>query len=355
MRRPASGRPVSREGGTPASVSVYGLPPAGAPFPVEVPVRMRADLTPLAGEPLARGPDDDALLAAKRDALRVRADRIRGLDPERPLAAAATDIAATLPALARLRPDVVRPAGAAEDGALLGPGRGRAWLFPRLGGEAHDLLRRSPEPLRLADALALSLPEDLVWMRDDGAAGRASLLHVAFPSRWAPERRGGASLTELHGPVADGERLRAASAALMRAMVHKGPFERHVWSLASSPALDLHPRATARNLAAPRDPATDPLASTWWRVERQTTLPFPEAGLGLFAIRVRIARLDAVLAARPGRAARLAAALRSMSDAVRAYRGVADPAPLLDALDAVACEEDDVTAPAPAARRSRRR
>ena len=344
---------MSREGGTLASV--YGLPPAEAPFPVEVPVRMRADLTPLAGELLARGPDDDALLAAKRDALRLRAERVRGRDPERTLAAAASGVAATLSALARLRPDAVRAAGAGEDGALPGPGRGRAWSFPRLNEELRDLLERSPEPLRLADALALSLPEDLVWMRNDGAAGRASLLHVAFPSRWAPERRGGASLTELHGPVADGERLRAASAALMRAIAHKGPFERHVWSLAPTPALDLHPRATEAGPARPTDPATGPLASTWWRVERQTTLPFPEADLALFAIRVGIARLDAVLAVEPGRAARLAAALRSMSPAVLDYKGVDDPAPLLDALDTVAREEADVTAPASAPRRSRPR
>jgi hypothetical protein len=316
---------------------------------------MRADLVPLAGAPLARGSDDEALLAAKRDALRVRPARIRGLDPDRSLAAAAADVAATLPTLARLRPDVVRPAGAAEAGALLGPDRGRAWAFPRLDEEACDLLERSPEPLRLADALALSLPEDLAWMRDDGAEGRASLLHVAFPSRWAPEARGGASLAGLHGPVADGERLRAASAALMRAIVRKGPFERHVWSLASSPALDLHPEANEGAPVRAPDAASGPLASTWWRVERQTTLPFPEAGLALFTIRVAVARLDAVLAAGAGRAARLAAALRSMSPAVRAYKGVADPAALLEALDGLAGAEADVTAPAPGPRRSRRR
>lgn len=249
-------------------------------------------------------------------------------------------MAATLPRISETRPDVVIAPSAAPTAVpvTLADALGRPWAFPRLGPEARDLLEGSPRATRLADALALSLPEDLVWMRDDGVAGRASLLHVSFPSHWAPDARAGASLAELHAPVADGEALRAASAALMRAIVRKGPFVRAVWSLQSTAALDLHPGAS-RSAGPPTEhgagaPVGGIVAGTWFRVERQTTVPFPSAGLALFAIRVHVTPLRRVLEAVPGRAARLAASVRSMSAGVRAYKGLADADALLEELAA---------------------
>lgn len=320
-----------------------GAPPV--PFPVDVPYRMRADLTRLDGSPFREGPDADRLRTAKLDALRFRPERVRALDPKRSPAAIAADVAATLPTLARLRPDVVRPAAASEAGAVDDPAGQRAWAFPRLADEVLGRVADAPWPTRLADALALSLPEDLVWMHDDGEGGRAALLHVCFPSHWPPDERGGAGLAELHGPVADGERLRAASAALMRAIAEKGPFERFVWSLAPSAALDRHPRDRRRSGRPPGPGATtgsdaDPIDAGWFRVERQTTLPFPDARVALFLIRVLVAPLREVLAVEPGRAARLAASIRSMSPEVAVYKGVADGGPaLLEALDAWAGRE----------------
>lgn len=310
------------------------------PFPVVVPYRMRSDLTPLRGAPFLDGPDAARMLRAKRDALRVRPERVRGRDPFRSPAEAAADVAATVPRLAELRPDVVRPAAVDAEGAVLDPSGARAWSFPRLDAETLACIGEMPPETRLVDALAASLPEDLVWMRDDSAAGRASMLHVAFPSHWAPNERGGASLAELHGPVADGERLRAASAALMRAIVNKGPFERFVWSLNPTSSLDRHPRALG---SAGRPPGPgDAIERSWFRVERQTTLPFPDHGLALFAIRVLVAPLAQVLAVAPGRAATLAASIRSMSEPVRAYKGVADEADaVLATLDRWARREAD--------------
>lgn len=315
----------------------------GFPFPVETPYRMRADLARLDGPAVPRLPDEATLLAAKREALRMRPDRIRAADPERAPEDVARDVAAGLGALARVRPDVVRPAVPDDASTLHGaygawtardPG-GRAWTFPTLAADDPTLHARPDDPpwAGLADAAALALPEDLVWMRDDGGPGRASLLHVAFPSHWEPERRGGASLHELHAPVADGERLRAASTALMRAIARKGPFRRHVWSLNPTASLDRHPRALAE-AGAPAGPAGGTgVADTFFRVEVQTTLPNPDAGVALFLIRVRVAPLAEVLDEAPGRAGRLAASIRSMSPAVRAYKGVREADRLLRELD----------------------
>jgi hypothetical protein len=302
---------------TPAHAADPGGPAAAFPFPVEVPYRMRADLVRLDGPVAPRLPDEAALLAAKRAALATRAARVRVPDPERDPDDLARDVAAALPALASARPDRVRP-GATPDAATLHDPDGRAWSFPLLAAD-DPAVAEGPAWRRLADAAALSFAEDLVWIRDDGGAGRASLLQVAFPSHWPPERRAGASLLELHGPVADGGRLRAASVALTRAIVRKGPFRRHVWSLNPTPALDRHPDADGVAGAPAGQVAT--LADAWFRVEVQTTVPLPQAGLALFLIRVRVAPLREVLAAAPGRAARLAASIRSMSDAVRRYKG----------------------------------
>jgi len=310
------------------------------PFPVETPYRMRADLARCDGQPLPVGPDDWSVLQAKLAALRNHPERVRVADPRRTPAELEEELAATLPTLAELRPDLLHPVGHRLDGvpatgedpasAVFADVHGRRWVFPRLGTEAAALVRSVPGPSRLADALALSLPEDLVWMRDDGGAGRATLLHVAFPSHWAPDERAGASLLELHGPVADGERLRAASAALMRAIVSMGPFRRHIWSITATPDLDRHPLTAGR-------PGGNANERGWFRVERQTTVPFPEAGLALFAIRVLVAPLQEVLAVEMDRAARLAASIRSMSPEVRVYKGVADPG-LLERLDAATAD-----------------
>ena len=304
-----------------------------APFPVEAPYRTRADLARLEGPAFPRLPDDDALRAQKARALSERPERIRVPDPERG-GDVGRDVAATLPRIAELRPDLITPATQAVAPAFtVADAHGRAWAFPTLTAEAAELLRACPPATCVADALALSLPDDLTWMRDDGAAGRASLLHVAFPSRWAPETRAGASLAELHGPVADGAALRAASAALMRAIVRKGPFRRWVWSVPATPALDLHPKRCRGAGERPATPSGGVVARSWLRVERQTTVPFPAAGLALFAIRVQVAPLAQVLTDRPGRAALLAASIRSMSSETRTYKGLAGADALLVELD----------------------
>jgi len=305
-----------------------------SPFPVEAPYRTRPDLARLEGPAFPRLPDDDALRAQKARALSERPERIRVPDLGRGGDAVAADVAATLPRIAELRPDLITPATLAVAPAFtVADVHGRAWAFPTLTAEAAELLRACPPATRVADALALSLPDDLAWMRDDGAAGRASLLHVAFPSRWAPETRAGASLAELHGPVADGAALRAASAALMRAIVRKGPFRRWVWSVAETPALDLHPKRCTGPVDAPASPSEGVVAQGWFRLERQTTVPFPAAGLALFAIRVQVAPLAQVLTERPGRAALLAASIRSMSSKTRTYKGLAGADALLAELD----------------------
>lgn len=195
-------------------------------------------------------------------------------------------------------------------------------------------LRAMAAPRRALIALALTLQEDLVLMGWPGAGpcGAASspaaadglvalAASVVFPSGWDPGERIGRPLRAIHEPVADGERLRLATAALSRAMVEKGPFVRHVWTLAPDASLARWPGDAAAATSGPAAVAGD-LEDVWFRVERQVTLPLPKAGASLFLIRVFVAPLLAV-ATDAERRARLVASLASMSDAVIRYKGLA--------------------------------
>ena len=180
-----------------------------------------------------------------------------------------------------------------------------------------DWLAAQPPAERVAHAIGLGMQDDWVLMqRDLDAAGsstvRARWLHVCFPSGWLPADKVGCDLASIHAPVADGAPLRAASAGLARAMTDKGPFVRHVWTLAASGALAQPPCQACRPAEA--------LDAIWFRVERQLTVPLGQ-GWSLFLIRVHVAPL-ARLAGDAARRAALVGALASMSEPVVRYKRI---------------------------------
>lgn len=184
---------------------------------------------------------------------------------------------------------------------------------------AHDLLPRPvPRPdgvEALAESWLLACSDDLVVLRRRGpGVVTAELLAVAFPSGWPPRRRAGATLAELHGPVADGERLRRATPALSEALLTKGPYVQHVWGLDPDGRLDRDP--SAPDAAAEHCP---PPQEWWLRVERQSTLPLPELGRALFLIRPHLVPLTALT---EDQRRAVAAAVGSMSAQALAYKGL---------------------------------
>jgi hypothetical protein len=318
---------------------------AAAPYAVAAPFRVAPDLLRLD----ARHPDDPHPGVLVVDDLRpafLERKRRHLHDPHRPLVRLAPGVddlrlrrglADALTALAAAHPDIIEHDDAAGvfrlRPAALAVDPGRATVSP-LSPEAGLLAQRlaaEPPAARVLAAVSLALQEDLVLMgwpgegpigsRDDPAAagGLVALAgSVVSPSGWDPAQRIGQPLADLHAPVADGERLRQASLALSRAMVEKGPYVRYVWTLAqhASPA------------RWPGDPIlrTEPradLSDLWLRAERQVTLPLPRAGASLFLIRVLLEPLVQA-AADVSRRDRLVASLRSMSEAVVAYKHIAE-------------------------------
>lgn len=201
-----------------------------------------------------------------------------------------------------------------------------------------------------ADALAVGLQEDFAILHDEpgDAAGagtlRARFLSVCFPSNWDPAEKLGQDFAAIHAPVADNALLMAGARGIVDMAFRQAPMLRHVWLLTPDGELPQHPQTRRTRWAdavAQADAAGGRLVDrVFFRVERQTTLPLPALGRGVFFIRVMTSPLTAVLAVAPGRAAGLLEALDSMSEAIVAYRGMAAVRPrLLAELDALAAAQ----------------
>lgn len=183
-----------------------------------------------------------------------------------------------------------------------------------LGDEAARCLRGLPANWRLAGLVCLAFEEDFAIV--DASDASIPWLAVCLPSFWAPEEKIGRHFAEVHAPVADNALLVRASEALTRTVTGPARWERFVWTVTDHPRLHGHPdRLGARRWA------DTPVASAWWRTERQTFIPLPELALAVFTIHVEVSPLADAVAA-PGRAAQLHAAVSSMSPAVLAYRGL---------------------------------
>ena len=141
-----------------------------------------------------------------------------------------------------------------------------AWLGERLWfcrPEAEAVLDRVADHISITPGsivdMGLQITEDIVVMHE----GRMAAAFFAFPSGWSPDEKAGQTLTEIHGPVADGDELRQASERIS-AIMHGGggPWSRYVWTIAGTEALSLHP-AYSR-------PHPQTIEDLWFRYEYQT-------------------------------------------------------------------------------------
>lgn len=173
---------------------------------------------------------------------------------------------------------------------------------------------------RLAGLLSLALHEDLAIV--DGQHASLPWMAVCLPSHWVPADKVGRSFAQVHAPVADNATLLAAAAHLSRLVCGEQRWERFVWTVTPRAAHDQHPRRIESHGWQPGTP--DAIAAqAHWRTEHQSFIPLPELQQAVFTIHVAVEPLAQAIAT-PARAARLHAALASMSDAVLAYRGLAE-------------------------------
>ncbi len=178
------------------------------------------------------------------------------------------------------------------------------------------------------DALAMQVQEDIALLTPDAAGRyRLVLLHLCLPNHWAAEDKIGGDFTALHAPVPEMDHInRGADTLLRRIGQGAGPFVRFAWGIATDDRLNHHPEAPAtadptRWQGRRFDPA-HPRA--WLRVERQVLAGIDvrnEACPVLFTIRTYHYPLTEQ-AGEPGQRESLIGAVRSMSEAALAYKGL---------------------------------
>ncbi len=178
-------------------------------------------------------------------------------------------------------------------------------------------LARLPPAWRLAGLLSLAFAEDFALI--DARSAVIPWLAVALPSHWAPEHKVGLHFAQVHAPVADNGVLLAAGDALARLVSSPARWERFVWTVTPRPTLNAHPALPAAPWQA--TDADGVAAQAWWRTERQTFIPAPDASLAVFTILVDTQPLAQAIGTAE-RAQRLHDAIASMSPAVLQYRGL---------------------------------
>ncbi len=293
---------------------------------VSAPFRMQPGLRKLAAGAQQLTPNDvgDRALIEKLQVLQHDAEHAL-------LCAPGFDASAALHALMR-HASIEHPNDFGFDGASAFEARrlGWAWQGNELVGtgpaQIGACLRALPAHQRLTALIALAFAEDFAII--DATSGSIEWLAVCLPSRWAPEEKVGRHFTKVHAPVADNQLLIAASAQLMRLVTSADRWERFVWTITTTAALDQHP---VRHTRAPWPSACDATAlaaASFFRTERQTFVPLPERQQAVFTIHVETTPL-AHVAASANAARQLHDAVASMSPSVLAYRSLTDVRDLL--------------------------
>ena len=221
-------------------------------------------------------------------------------------------------------------AGTDPVGFVLDRSTGRpVWRAPLLGwsvgpdGPAGDgdaalgaVLASLPAALQPTTLLCLAFEDDFAVI--DGATATIPWLAVCLPSRWAPETKVGSHFAAVHAPVADNAVLLSAAASLSRLVTGGERWERFVWTVSPEARLHQHPKRPGASWSD-GDLPIEELA--FFRSERQTFIPLPATGQAVFTIHVETLPLaDALRDA--DAAARVHAAIASMSAEVLAYKGL---------------------------------
>ncbi len=127
--------------------------------------------------------------------------------------------------------------------------------------------------------LTRALQEDFViWAPNLAGDLSAQILSVCLPSGWDPREKANKTFLEIHEPIPEFDLINKAANHISRMITTRGPFIRHVWSIANRPDLNRHPSRY-------QPWTTETIDSMWYRCERQVTIPI-DGRASLFLIRV---------------------------------------------------------------------
>ncbi len=159
------------------------------------------------------------------------------------------------------------------------------------------------------DEVALQLEEDIAILHN----GMLKSICFCFPSGFIPAEKIGMNFFDTHVPVADGEKLRAASQKVTELISREGSsFRRYVWTISSLPSLSQHPSYTR--------PEALSLSDLYFRTETQTTVGFDDE-LCFFFVKVNMIPLEVVWADQEKRELILDS-INSMSENILHYKNL---------------------------------
>lgn len=199
------------------------------------------------------------------------------------------------------------------------------WTNHLLGAEvAFTLGDPASLPLPPLDWLGRQVQEDLLIMAGDVEAGTPLVAgQLCFAAGWCLDDKLGRPFLAIHDPVPQfAERIGRASNLLMERLKPGHPTGRVGWSITVGDDLNRAPIVADRRRGDRREITADNAGERCYlRLERQTFSRLPRTWGILFTIHTYRAPIAAV-AGEPERARRLAAVLRTMPPAVRAYKGL---------------------------------
>lgn len=175
------------------------------------------------------------------------------------------------------------------------------------------------------EAISLEIQEDFSVWTYEGEDDWMAYVSLCSPNHWAAEDKIGRDFFAVHEPVAGAGPMLKTSKKLVESMVHKGPFVRFAWGIATDSRLNHHPEAPPQWkhnqwMGRAFDPQNPQL---WVRTERQTLYGFPEERLSLFTIRTYFQNVSQ-LRLNPELRLTLSTALRSMTPESLIYKGLSE-------------------------------
>lgn len=157
------------------------------------------------------------------------------------------------------------------------------------------------------ESLALTIEEDIAILKN----GVVKAICFCFPSGFIPAHIIGLDFFQVHAPVADGDKLRAAGPKVSELISKEGAmFRRFVWGVSSLGRLSQHP-GYERPLARGID-------ELFFRTETQTTVGLTEA-VTVFFVKVEMHPLAEIWEDMDKRK-QLVESICSMSEAVLTYK-----------------------------------
>ena len=142
---------------------------------------------------------------------------------------------------------------------------------------------------------------------------------VCFPSSWPPAEKLGRPMAEIHSPAPGLNSSLGNQIDTFLSRLRPGPaWLRSNWGLSASAELNQHP-----DRRLPRLTPELRLDQIWLRVERQALVLLPASGGVLFALRIENEPLDLLKEKAPEAALRLVQALKTMSEEIACYKGIA--------------------------------